>query len=419
MAQRLVRAKRKIAAAAIPTASPATPRCRSAGRRAGSRLPRLQRGLRGQRGRGASCAPSCAPRRSASVACCAQLCPTTPRRRGLLALMLIHDARRDARAAATGATSPCPTRTAPAGTRRRSPRAARSSTARFATAPRRPYQLQAAIASLHCEPRSTGRRSRCSTACSPARALARGRGQPRGGPGDGRQPGRRPRGPRPRRARSLPALPRRPRGVAAPQRRRRGRRPRLRARDRAQRDAVERAESRRGEDRRARAIHVADRRCPVADGDAHRAPPRQVVGLIQHVPSACTAATTASVVASSSPKRTRTWLRTTRRVLRSPRRRRGPRRAPTHPEQRSSISATPAPEPAQARIDGEAAAAARESGHPARPSRFTLAPAPQVTALKRHGVAVGSGRRRRATPQSWGHVQRLVAVRRPTSSAAA
>ena len=52
MAQRLVRAKRKIAAAAHPLPRPGRRRgARSAGRRARRRLPRLQRGLRGQRRR--------------------------------------------------------------------------------------------------------------------------------------------------------------------------------------------------------------------------------------------------------------------------------------------------------------------------------------------------------------------------------
>ena len=74
----------------------------------------------------------------------------------------------------------------------------------------------------------------------------------------------------------------------------------------------ERSARGRREDRRARAIDVVDGRRPVGDRDPHRAPaaPRRSPP-IQQVPSACTAATTASVRASSSPKRTSTWLRTT------------------------------------------------------------------------------------------------------------
>jgi len=69
---------------------------------------------------------------------------------------------------------------------------------------------------------------------------------------------------------------------------------------------------------------------------------RHVVGLIQHVPSACTAATTASVVASSSPKRTRTWLRATSlRISMSSSAPRISAKRRAHAQQRSTISATP------------------------------------------------------------------------------
>ena len=55
--------------------------------------------------------------------------PDEPEAIGLLALMLLHDSRRAARVDAEGGSCCWPTRTARAGTRRRSPRASGSSRA--------------------------------------------------------------------------------------------------------------------------------------------------------------------------------------------------------------------------------------------------------------------------------------------------
>ena len=66
-------------------------------------LPRVQRGLRRLRRATSWCAPSCAPRPSASPACSSSSCPTRPRPTGLLALMLLTESRRPARTDADGA----------------------------------------------------------------------------------------------------------------------------------------------------------------------------------------------------------------------------------------------------------------------------------------------------------------------------
>ena len=147
MAQRLVRAKRKIKAAGIPFRVPPD-----------HLLPdRLAAVLavvylifnEGYGGRGDLAAEAIRLGRAL-----AELMPDEPEVHGLLALMLLHDARREARFArrrAGAARRPGPLAV---GRRRRSPRAARCSTARWRCAAAAPTCMQAAIASLHAdEPR--------------------------------------------------------------------------------------------------------------------------------------------------------------------------------------------------------------------------------------------------------------------------
>ena len=159
MAQRLVRAKKKIKAAGIPFRVPPD-----------HLLPdRLAAVLavvylifnEGYGGRGELTGEAVRLGRAL-----AELMPDEPEVHGLLALMLLHDARRDARFDEAASSCCSPTRTRRAGTRRRSPRAARRSTARSRCA---------AAARTWCRPRSprctptsraTGRRSPRSTGSS-------------------------------------------------------------------------------------------------------------------------------------------------------------------------------------------------------------------------------------------------------------
>ena len=103
---------------------------------------------------GAVAAPGRADRRGdpADPRSCTRGCPDDGEVAGLLALMLLTDARRPARTAPGRRAGPAG-RAGPlaAGTRPRSPRASRWSPTRWHSAPIGPYQLQAAIAAVHDE----------------------------------------------------------------------------------------------------------------------------------------------------------------------------------------------------------------------------------------------------------------------------
>ena len=157
----------------------------------------LQRGLRGDRGRRVGAPRSVRARRSGSAALLVELIGRAARRSGLLALMLLHDSRRDARTDA--ARRPRAAR----GSRSRAlgPRAdRRGARARADRAARRragPYRV-CRPRSRRCTPRRsapptpTGRRSRrCSASCTAAsrrrssRSTAPSRSRCGTGPADG------------------------------------------------------------------------------------------------------------------------------------------------------------------------------------------------------------------------------------------
>ena len=159
LAQRLVRAKRKIRDARDPVPRPARrAAARAARRRAARPLPRLQRGLCAPPPATRSSGASCAPRRSGWRGSLASLLPDEPEALGLLALMLLHDARREARVGDGGELVLLEDQDRVAlGRGARSPRAGRCSSGRSAMARPGPYQVQAAIAALHDEAATAGR----------------------------------------------------------------------------------------------------------------------------------------------------------------------------------------------------------------------------------------------------------------------
>ena len=157
---------------------------------AGGALPDLQRGLRGDGAATRWSAASCAPRRSGSPACCVALMPDEPEALGLLALMLLHDSRRDARVDADGRLVLLDDQDRTLwdrGRDRRGPRARAS--ARCALGARRPVPAAGgdrgrARAARRGGPDWRGS-PRSTTGCSPVDPTPGGRAQPRGRGRDG------------------------------------------------------------------------------------------------------------------------------------------------------------------------------------------------------------------------------------------
>ena len=172
MAQRLVRAKAQDPRRPHPVPGAARRRpARAAARRAGRRLPGVQRGLRRPAAARSSCATTCAARRSGSAALLRELMPDEPEAAGLLALMLLAESRRAARTDADGELVPLAEQD-----RARWDRALIAEGRALVRACLRrdqpgPYQIQAAIQAVHSDAPTAaaptgGRSSRSTTSCS-------------------------------------------------------------------------------------------------------------------------------------------------------------------------------------------------------------------------------------------------------------
>ena len=154
MAQRISRAKQRIKAAGMPFSAAARGRARPSGCDAVLHVLYLifNEGYTATSGPDLHRAELTARGDPARPACCTRCCPTTARSPGLLALMLLTDARRPARTGAGGELVPLAEQDRSRWDARRD-RGGRRAGHRRAGARRRsgPYQLQAAIAAVHDE----------------------------------------------------------------------------------------------------------------------------------------------------------------------------------------------------------------------------------------------------------------------------